>query len=210
MVLLGAVVGAIVLIVLIGLALSIAPNLLQPAPATPTPGGIVVDQSRPAPDFTLTNQDGKPAGLSDWRGKAVLIFFGYTHCPDVCPLALADFRQVKRGLEETAPAMVDRVAFVMISVDGERDPPEVMKRYVKAFAPAFIGLPGDPNKVAQIGLNYGAKSEKQNPTGTQASYLIAHTSFTYLIGPDGYWRMAYPFATPTDQIARDVERLLQD
>jgi protein SCO1/2 len=207
--LLSAVVGAIVLIIVIGLALSFAPNLFAPPQITPTPGGLAVEQSHPVPDFTLTDQNGKPVRLSDWRGKAVLMFFGYTHCPDVCPMAMADFRQVKRALRETSAALDDKVVYVMISVDGDRDTPEVMKRYVETFDPTFVGLTGDPKSVAQIGLDYGEKSEIQKPAGTQAGYLVAHTSFSYLIDPKGYWRVAYPFQTPTDQIAHDIERIVK-
>jgi protein SCO1/2 len=203
------VLGAIALIVVIGLGLSIAPELLAPPQLTPTPGGLAVEQSQPARDFTLTDQNGKPARLSDWRGKAVLIFFGYTHCPDVCALTMADFRQVNRILKEQSPDTAERVAYMMISVDGERDTPEVMKQYVETFDPSFVGLTGDPNTVAQIGLDYGMKAEKQKPAGTQASYLIAHTSFTYLIDPQGYWRVAYPFDTEPELMARDIVQMMK-
>lgn len=206
LVLLGAVVGSIIVMIIIGLGLSIAPNLLAPPVPTPTPGGLVIDNVHPARDFDLTNQYGKPAHLSDYRGKVVLLFFGYTHCPDVCPLTLSEFKRVRAKLAETSQALVDKVAFVFITVDGERDTPDVMLNYVNAFDPSFVGLTGASDRVANIGLDYGVKFEKQKPTGTQASYLVAHTSFTYLIDPQGNWRMAYPFQTPTDTVAGDVAR----
>jgi protein SCO1 len=209
LVLLGAVVGFTALIVIIGLALSIAPNLLAPPPTTPTPGGMVVENPKPARDFTLTDQNGNAMKFSVLRGKAVMVFFGYTHCPDVCPLEMADFMRIKKALQQSSPALVDQVAFVMVSVDGERDTPAVMKRYVETFDPEFIGLTGPADQVANIGLDYGVKVEKQKPSGTEASYLIAHTSFTYLFDPQGQWRVAYPFQSPTDQIARDIESMLR-
>jgi protein SCO1/2 len=206
LVLFGAVVGSIVAIVIIGLGLSIAPNLLAPPVLTPTPGGLMIENAHTARDFELTNQLGKPTRLSDFRGKVVLLFFGYTHCPDVCPLSLSEFKKVKAKLAEASPALADKVAFVMVSVDGERDTPEVMRNYVSTFDASFIGLTGASDHVAAIGLDYGVKFEKQKPAGTQASYLIAHTSFTYLIDPQGSWRVAYPFQTPTDMVAGDVAR----
>ena len=208
LVLLGAVIGSLAIITIIGLGLSFAPNLLSGPAPTATPGGMVISNDHVARDFTLTDQNNQPLCLSSLRGKAVLLFFGYTHCPDVCPLTMADYKRVRDALQQSAPNLVDRVAFVMISVDGERDTPDVMKRYLDVFDPSFIGLTGDPSLVANIGLDYGVKIEKQKPSGTQASYLIAHTSFTYLIDPQGNWRIAYPFDTPDDTIARDLQHLL--
>ena len=205
-----AVVASVAFVIVLGLGLSFVPNLLSAASPTPTTGGIEVNKKQPARDFTLTNQDGKPMKLSDFRGKAVMIFFGYTHCPDVCPLEMADFKRIKDTLQQTSPGLSDRVSFVMISVDGQRDTPDVMKKYVETFDPGFIGLTGDPNQVADIGLDYGVKVEFQKPSGTQASYLIAHTSFTYLLDPKGVWRIAYPFQTPTNQVASDIQRVLSN
>jgi protein SCO1 len=210
LVLLAAVAGALAVIVLIGLALSYAPNVLSPQAPTPTPGGMFIENIHPARDFTLTDQNNRPFKFSSLRGKAVLVFYGYTHCPDICPLTLADFKRIKGAMQQTSPNLADHVAFVMISVDGERDTPDVMKHYVEMFDPTFIGLTGNPDTVANIGLDYGVKVEKQKPSGTQASYLIAHTSFTYLFDPQGNWRIAYPFDTPNDQIANDVQRLLRN
>ncbi|MCL5997606.1 MAG: SCO family protein [Chloroflexi bacterium] len=180
-------------------------SLIAPTP-TSTPHGVTVDPPRQMPDFTLTDHDGKPMKLSNLRGKAVLIFFGYTHCPDICPLSLADFRLVKNELGDDA----QKINFVMISVDGSRDTPEVMKRYVKAFDPGFIGLTGDEVTVRKIGINYGVHFEKQEPTGTAAAYLVAHTSYTYLLDAEGEWRMVFPFKTPAESVAADVRQVLTE
>jgi protein SCO1/2 len=205
--LLGAVVGSLLVFAVLGLGLSIAPNLLSPPVPTATVGGLIIDNSHPVRDFELLNQDNKPTHPSDWRGKAVLLFFGYTHCPDVCPLSMGEFKAVKNAIAAQAPALTDKVAFVIISVDGERDTPDVMKNYVTAFDPSFIGLTGTPDRVANIGLDYGVKFEKQRPSGTQAGYLMAHTSYSYLIDPSGNWRVAYPFQTPVDIVTGDIIRL---
>jgi protein SCO1/2 len=160
-------------------------------------------------DFTLLDQNGQPRKLSDSRGKSVLIFYGYTHCPDVCPLSMADFKRIKADISTSDPALASQVDFVMISVDGERDTPEVMKRYVEAFDPQFIGLTGPSSEVAAIGKDYGVRFEKQKPVGTQAAYLMAHTSFTYLLDAQGYWQYAFPFGTPPEQIAQELLRVLR-
>lgn len=207
LVLLGAVVGSILVIVVMGLGLSVAPNLFTPPIPTPTSGGLLVENIHPVRDFELVNQDNKPTHPGEWRGKAVLLFFGYTHCPDVCPLSMGEFKQVKNAIAAQAPALSDRVIYVMISVDGERDTPGVMKSYVAAFDSTFIGLTGTPDHVASIGFDYGVKFEKQRPSGTQAGYLMAHTSYSYLIDPSGNWRAAYPFQTPVDIIAGDIIKL---
>ena len=210
LVLFGVVAGSIIVIVFIGLALSYAPNLLAGPQPTPTTGGILVDNPRQMADFTLTNQDGQPTQLSDLRGKAVLMFFGYTHCPDVCPLTMSDFKRVKQAVDQSAPELGDRVAYVMISVDGQRDTPPVMKQYVETFDPSFIGLTGTPDQVANIGVDYGVKVEIQKSSPNQTGYTVAHTSFTYLLDPKGDWRVAYPFQTPPSLIASDLERILKE
>ncbi len=200
---------ALALILGLSLAAAFAPAWLagsQGPPPTPTPGGMAVEPPKPMRDFTLTDQDGRPVKLSDLRGRAVLMFFGYTHCPDVCPLSMGDLRAVKKELGERA----GEVAFVMVSVDGARDTPEVMKRYVGAFDPGFIGLTGDETAVHGIGADYGVVFERQKPQGTAATYLVAHTSYTYLLDRQGRWRVTYPFQTPTDLIARDIGRILDE
>jgi len=203
------VVVALALILGLSLAAAFAPAWLAGSDAplpTPTPGGMAVEPPKPMRDFTLTDQDGRPMALSSLRGRAVLMFFGYTHCPDVCPLSMGDLRSVKKALGGRS----GEVAFVMISVDGARDTPEVMKRYVRAFDPDFIGLTGDETSAHGIGADYGVEFERQKPQGTAATYLVAHTSYTYLLDRQGRWRVTYPFQTPVDLIARDVARILDE
>jgi protein SCO1 len=181
-------------------------NLLAPPTATPELRGVALNPPRVMPDFTLTGADGKQVKLSDLRGKANLIFFGYTHCPDICPISMADFKMVKGELGDDA----SKVNFIMISVDGSRDTPEVLGRYVKAFDPAFMALTGDEATVHTIGVNYGVHFEKQQPTGTQASYLVSHTTYSYLVDAQGRWRMVFPYKTPAASVAADVRQVLAD
>jgi protein SCO1/2 len=170
------------------------------------PQGVVIDPPRPMPDFTLTDTHGKPVHLSDLRGKAILMFFGYTHCPDICPFSLSTFMKVKQGLGNDAA----KVNFVMISVDGSRDTPDVMAAYMRAFDPEFIGLTGPDDDVRQIGVNYGVHFEKQQATNTSGSYIVAHTTYTYLLDADGRWRMVFPLRTPIDAEVADIQAVLRE
>lgn len=202
-----SVLAAFLVIVGMGLAFSFGPTLvrdLQRPAFNAAPGAIVKDPPVVLRDFSLTDQTGKPFKLSDLSGKAVMLFFGYTHCPDYCPLSLAHFAQVKKTLGADAA----RVAFVMISLDGERDTPDVLNAYMKQFDPSFIGLTGDPEKVRSIGLDYAVQFQKQRLKGTQAEYLVAHTTFMYLIDPQGRWRIAYPYDVPREDITADIQRIL--
>lgn len=172
--------------------------------ASGAPSGTIVTSQRKMPDFTLTDQDGRPFSLSSLQGKAVLMFYGYTNCPDICPLTMVEMLKSKRLLGDAAKD----VAVVFVSVDGERDTPEVLKRYMAAFDPAFIGLTGAPDQVRAIAFEYGAAFEKQRPPGTQAEYIMAHTSYTYLLDRQGRWRMVFPFGAAPEAIARGVQDIL--
>jgi protein SCO1 len=178
-------------------------SLFAPTP-TAAPRGVAIDPPKEMPEWTLTNSDGKSIKLSDFRGKAMLLFFGYTHCPDICPLSLADFRAIKKELGDTAK----QLNFVMVSVDGERDTPEVMDRYVHTFDPEFYGITGNEVDVRKAGLNYGVHFEKQKPAGTAAAYLVAHTTYSYLLDSQGRWRMVFPFKTPAESVAADIKAVL--
>ena len=178
-------------------------SLFAPAP-TSAPQGVSVNPHRLMPDFTLTNTESQPTRLSDMRGKAVLIFFGYTHCPDICPFSMAEFYAVKQELGDLG----NEVQFVMISVDGTRDTPEVMRYYVKPFDSTFIGLTGPESDVTRIGVNYGVHFEKQKPTDAQGAYTVAHTTYTYLLDAQGRWRIVFPFGTPVESMAADIKHVV--
>ena len=176
------------------------------------------DPPRIVSDFTLTNHDGQPMKLSGLRGKAVLMFFGYTHCPDVCPLTLARMKSVKDALGNAA----DGVAFVMVSLDGARYTPEVMRKYVQSFDPSFIGLTGHEVRVRQIAKDYFLQFNQQEVTVTATpsnntheqthdpSYLVMHTSYLYLLNRQGRWSIVYTAQTPTEIIAKDIQQVLSE
>jgi protein SCO1 len=156
-------------------------------------------------DFTLTDQDGEPFSLSDMKGEMVLMLFGYTHCPDVCPLTMLNYKKIKETLGEQA----DRITFVFISVDGERDTPEVMKDYLGRFDPDFIGLTGDEETLLRMGGDYDLRFAKSaDPSGSTENYLVEHNSTTYLIDKDGKLVALYLYGTEADVIAEDIQARL--
>lgn len=168
--------------------------------------GTVIDPPRPMEDWTLTSHTGQPLHLTDLRGKAILLFFGYTSCPDVCPTTLADFVQVKQGLGSVR----DQLAVVFISVDSARDTPERLARYVAAFDPSFIGATGSDEALQAMGKDYGLYFARQSVAGTSAGYLVDHTSASYLIDPAGRERMIYSFNTPAAVVTKDVLAILDE
>ncbi|MEI2618716.1 MAG: SCO family protein [Thermomicrobiales bacterium] len=167
----------------------------------------VIDPPREMPDFTLTSDSGQPLRLSDLRGTPVLLFFGFTHCPDVCPTTLGEFRQIKAKMGEKG----EQARFVFISVDGSRDTPESLAAYLHAFDPAFIGLTGDEELVRTIGKDYYVYFERVTlgtATAAGENYTVDHTTYSYLIDADGRLRVIYPFQAPTQMIADDIKSLL--
>ncbi len=165
--------------------------------------GVLIDPPAPATDFELIDQNGQPFRLSEQRGDVVLIFFGYTNCPDVCPVTLSEYKRIKEELGEQA----GRVRFVFITVDPERDTTERLKGYVESFDPSFIGLTGDSESLEQVFKAYGVYYERRD-VGSAAGYLVDHTARTYLIDPQGNWRLNYPFGMETSKISADIQHLL--
>lgn len=203
--LLGILAG-IAAIVVFGILLSIAPEFVRGPAPTPTPGGIVAGAYRDVPDVTLINQDNLPMKLSALKGKPALLAFGYTHCPDVCPMTLSDFKRVKKSLGDAG----DKANFVFVSIDPARDTPDVIKHYVEAFNPQFIGLTGDDATLQKLIYALDGLYEKQKPNeGDPNSYVMAHTSFIYLFDANGKWKMKYPFGTPVDVLAADLKAQMQ-
>jgi len=154
-------------------------------------------------DFRLLDPDGKERTLADFRGKVVAVFFGYTQCPDVCPTALARAVEVKRLLgKEDA----ERLQIVFITVDPERDTPEVLKAYTAAFDPTFLGLYGSPERTAETAKSFAAMYRKV-PTGS--SYSMDHTASSYIYDPQGRLRLQLPHALGAHEYAADIRTLLK-
>jgi protein SCO1/2 len=198
-----AILASFVLVAISGLLLSSA---LRSGSASVL-SGVTDGQYRTISDYTLVNQNNQRMSLADLRGKPTLLVFGYTFCPDVCPLSMYDLRRVKQALGEAGGG----VNYVFVTVDPERDTPDVLRRYVAAFDPAFIGLTGDETTLRKMIYEFDGMFEKQPPRpDNPKSYVVAHTSFTYLLDADGRLRITYAFGTPIDTIARDVRALLKD
>jgi protein SCO1/2 len=176
----------------------------------------VFDPPEPAPALVLRRADGTPFDLRQQKGSVVLLFFGYTHCPDVCPTTLAEWKRVKPQLgDDTA-----RVKFVFVSVDPDRDTPKVAEDYAKNFDPSFIGLSGDSARIADLKTLFRVFSFQDIPpemladtTGTVQfgeNYTVTHTSQTFVIDPEGKLRLIFQYGTPADAIAKDVKTLLKE
>jgi len=153
-------------------------------------------------DFHLFDAAGTPRSLADYRGKVVALFFGYTHCPDVCPTTLADMATVMRSLGKEA----DKVQVLFVTVDPERDTRELLAQYPPAFYPTFIGLSGDAAATAQAANAFNIKYEKQ--ASKSGSYTVDHSAGTYLISPSGKTILLSPFAQHPDALLQDIRLLL--
>lgn len=134
--------------------------------------------------FTLTDQDGKSRSWDSFRGQYRLVYFGYTYCPDVCPIDLQRLAQGYRLFEKQAPQRAAKVQPIFITLDPERDTPEVVKTYVGAFHPKMIGLTGTPEQIKAVAKQFAVVYMREPSDGSSA-YLISHSRTPYLFGPNG-------------------------
>lgn len=165
--------------------------------------GVVGDPPPAAGDFTLIDQTGANFKLSDLTGKWVLLAYGYTHCPDVCPLTLSILRDVKKALG----AQTDQLAVVFVTIDPERDTAEIMGKYAAHFDPTFKALTGTPEQIAAAAKAYNVKYEKAASTAA-VGYAMNHTAFIYLIDPQFRWRVTFPFGVKSAEITSDLKYLM--
>jgi protein SCO1 len=161
----------------------------------------VFNPARPAPDFSVQGSDGAPLTLSHYRGKVVLLAFGYTSCPNVCPATLAVLALAHRNLG----ALGAQVQVVYLTVDPERDSAERLKRFLAAFDPTFMGGTGTDAQMAAVRKSYGVTAEK---IGSGKDYAVAHSSFVYLITRDGKLRALMPFGHQANDYVHDISLLL--
>jgi len=167
--------------------------------------GSLIEPPIPAEDFKLTDQYGDTFQLSDHIGEVVLIFFGYTNCPDVCPVTLSEFKRVKTKLGEKS----EQVQFVYITVDPERDTVERIGAHLENFDPSFVGLTGDTADLDPVWKAYGVYAAKVD-SGSAAGYLVDHTARVYAIDINGNLRLTYPFEIGSDALAADVQYLVDE
>ena len=156
-----------------------------------------------ARDFALTDVGGVRRTLADYRGKVVVLFFGYTHCPDVCPTTLAQLAQARRLLGADA----DRVQVLFVTLDPQRDAPQLLARYVPAFDPSFVGLTGSPQQIEAAAREFKVFFQKVDGP-TPDSYTFDHSAGSFVFDPQGHIRLYVSDKARADQIAPDLKRLL--
>lgn len=151
--------------------------------------------------FELTDQDGKRVTDKDFRGRYMLVAFGYTFCPDVCPSEL----QVMSAALDKLGKDAERVQPVFVSIDPERDAPKVMKNYVANFRPGFMGLTGSADDIAKAASAYRVYYARAKGFEDKADYLMDHSALIFLMGPDGKYVKFFPYSTDAEQLARDIK-----
>jgi protein SCO1/2 len=185
-----------ILCLLLGLALAAC----SPAGGEPPLKGAAIGGP-----FALTDQNGRPATDRDFAGRYRIMYFGFTHCPDVCPTDLAILGQALRRFEKSDPARAARVVPIFVSVDPERDTPAVLKGYVASFHPRLIGLTGTPQQLADTIKRYGAYAEKE-PAAAGGGYNVNHSRLAELIGPEGEPIALLPYDKGAEAVAAELDR----
>ena len=156
-------------------------------------------------DFSLLDPDGKVRTLADFKGKVVVMFFGYTQCPDICPTTLTEMQQVMTILGPQS----DKVQVLFVTVDPERDTAAILKQYVPAFDPRFLGLrPTDDAALEKIGKDFKIYYKKV-PGNSPGSYTMDHTAGSYAFDPDGRLRLYIKHAQGPETLAHDLKELLK-
>lgn len=182
-------------------ALLLAVAVVAPAGPAPSLAAGTFDPPRAAPDFTLDGSDGQALTLSRFRGKVVLLQFGFTACPDVCPTTLLTLAKARRALGGQA----DEVQVVFVTVDPRRDDPERLRRYLAAFDPAFVGGTGTEEALAAVRKAYGVAAQR---TGSGDGAPFGHSSFVTLIDRQGRLRAIMPYGYGPEAYVHDVRALL--
>lgn len=171
----------------------------------PTLHGIPLQSPRVADDFTLTTTTGEPMSLSDFRGKYVVLFFGYTSCPDVCPTTLSDIQQM---LKELGAKRAEDVQVVMVTVDPERDTAQQLAAYLHYFDPSFIGMTGSVADIQPVAKQFGIFFEKA-PSSDKNNYVVDHTAVVTIIDPKGYVREIFSYGVSGADMASDVAYMMR-
>jgi protein SCO1/2 len=142
--------------------------------------------------------------MEEQTGKVVLLYFGYTTCPDACPTTLSDWMEVKRLLGDDA----DKVEFVMVTIDPARDTEAKLNEYMAFFDPAFIGLTGDQDTITSINMDYGIMAVREEYPESATGYLMNHTTSFWVVDTEGKLRLTFAHGTDPEIVAEDVKHLL--
>jgi protein SCO1 len=183
-----------------GTALALGGRLAGP----PELHGTLLDPPLPAAEFALQTAGGAATGPQDFRGRLVVLFFGFTHCPDVCPLTMQRLGAAMQELGDRA----DQVQVILVSVDPERDPPDAIDAYAKRFHPGFLGVSGTEEEVRAVASAYGMFFAR-NEVGGAAGYTVDHSASTLVLDRDGQLRMIWPFDTTSEKLASDLRYLIR-
>jgi len=155
--------------------------------------------------LSLPDAEGKERTLADFKGKVSVVFFGYTQCPDVCPTTMGELALIKRAMGADG----DRIQAIFVTVDPERDTPEVLKAYLAAFDPSFVGLRGTPEQTAEAAREFKVFFAKA-PGKTPGSYTVDHTAGSYVIDAQGRIRLFERYGMPTEQLQADLKQMLAE
>lgn len=208
--LIGSLVSAILVVTIYIGYLSLTPdNTANTAFVEETNGNdgiIALDPPQTIPDFRLTDARNKPITLNDLRGQPTLVTFGFTHCPDVCPITLGEYRKIYDELETNQ----DALNFVFVSVDGERDTPEVLSEYFETtrVADFVTGITGEPDMVRDFAWELGADFVYRQPDAV-GNYNVDHTAGMFLLNENGEWIRRYSYGTPHPFIVSDIQKIFR-
>lgn len=175
------------------------------APDKPQFKAIDITGAEYARDFSLTDHNGQPRSIKDFAGKVVVVFFGFTQCPDVCPTSMAELAEVKRSLGKDG----DRLQGLFVTVDPERDTQDVLKTYMANFDPTFLALRGTPEQLAAMAKDYKVyykKVEGKTPT----SYTMDHSAGSFIYDPQGRIRLYTRYGSGAQALADDIRLLLKN
>jgi protein SCO1/2 len=173
------------------------------APEKPSFNSVDVTGAEFGRELALTDHTGKPRTLADFKGKVVAVFFGYTRCPDVCPTTLAEMKLVKERLGLDG----DRLQVLFVTIDPERDTPELLAKYIPAFDPSFLGLYGNAEATAKTAKEFKVFYQKV-PGSSPDNYSMDHTAATFIYDPQGRLRLFAKHGMGADALTQDVRLLL--
>ncbi len=185
-------------------ALAMAGLVAACSPDKPQFRAIDITGAEYARDFNLTDHNGQPRSIKDFAGKVVVVFFGFTQCPDVCPTALAELAEVKRALGKDG----DKLQGIFVTVDPERDTPEVLKGYMTNFDPTFLALRGTPEQLAAMAKDYKVYYKKVDGK-TPTSYTMDHSAGSFIYDTQGRIRLYTRYGSGAQALADDIRLLLK-
>lgn len=184
-------------------AFVIVPGILMAI--TPHPHGLVYDDPPLIADFEMPRADGGTFRLSDYRGKTVVVYFGYTSCPDVCPATLYNLHRALERLGSEA----DKVQVVFVTVDPQNDTPERIREYLRYFDPSFIGLYGTQEQLQAVWDAFGVVVQREETGQTARGYTVTHTTSIFVVDSEGYLKLRMHYDTNPDLLARDLRYVIR-